>query len=90
MGNDSVIDENLYLWKCHPEKICINCIHFRVNEEAGDYSEDTPGDDFGMYCYKDKWYLTGRSTEEEYRNSILMARKCGELELRKPSLPGES
>lgn len=23
-------DENLHLWKCHPEKVCFNCVHFHV------------------------------------------------------------
>lgn len=89
MAKDNVIDENLYLWKCHPEKICINCIHFMVSEETGGYSEMTPGISFSMYCKKDKWELDGSSSEEEYRNSLLKARKCPEIKLRKPCLPGE-
>ena len=89
MVNDSVIDKNLYLWKCHPEKVCINCIHFAVVTETDDYSEDTPGDSFEMYCNEGEWRLGGDDSEKQYRKCLLMARKCDKLELREPSLKDE-
>jgi hypothetical protein len=89
MSNDSVIDENLHLWKCHPEKVCINCRHFSVQEKTEGYSDYTPGNDFEMYCSEGKWVLSGEDSEKQYRKNLLMARKCDKLELREPSLPGE-
>ena len=86
---DSVLDENLRLWKLHPEKICINCKSFMVKEEGDSYGKNPSGDTFSMYCDIGKWKLDGSSSEKEYRNSLLKARKCPDIKLRKPCLPGE-
>lgn len=85
MSKDSVIDKNLHLWKCHPEKVCINCKHFGVQVE----STCNPAENFEMYCSEGKWILNGEDSEKQYRKNLLMARKCDKLELREPSFQGE-
>ncbi len=61
-----------------PEKICLFCEHFNMDMAEQGYSEVTPGRDFSMECFKNKWEYKTFGTEVEYYTCIITARKCSD------------
>lgn len=78
-------NENLCLWRCHPEKICINCKYFSITpEDKCNYiimSCDHPDNFWGFD-------IDGSDTKEEFINKLLTARECDEYNL-KPEVEKE-
>jgi len=63
-----------------PEKLCWWCKYFRYISAMQDWSDLTPGNDFGMVCHKSKWTFDAfESTQEDFRKCITAARTCSEF-----------
>lgn len=79
-------NEDLYLWRCHPERVCINCIYFEVYKHTSLDSTDDPehikGCEFEMSCFNLVWWLNARSAKKQYIECILKARNCAGFEAR--------
>ncbi len=59
------------------KRLCLFCKNFTVNTGDPGYSEETPGYDWGMECYKQKWTLDSYSiTTDGYRKIMLTAETC--------------
>lgn len=67
-------NENLCMWRCHPEKLCINCTSFTV-------SCDSKFDNFGMYCIAGFWDLSKADPRGGYVRCLMLARDCEEYEI---------
>lgn len=80
-------DENLYLWCCHPEKVCINCTYFYTQTDLSSswpYDEQTG---FSMGCTHGgglpwRYDLTVSDSKEEFITKLLTARGCDYFELK--------
>lgn len=70
----NTVDENLCMWKCHPEKLCINCAGFIVVR---------PSElrDFRMCCDTGFWKLDCTDSKNEYIDCLMLARNCEEYRL---------
>ena len=73
-------DDDLYLWRCHPERLCINCRYFKI------YPEDEERY-FGMQCeHGDNFwgYYTIGSYEDKsnFIRILLTSRKCEGFKLK--------
>lgn len=64
-------DENLSLWKCHPEKICVNCLHM----DKSPYVMDSPRS-ITLYCTAGRWTLSKADCAVSYIDCLLAARVC--------------
>lgn len=62
-------DENLCMWKCHPEKVCVNC-HYLT------FSQTSPGFDCELYCIYRRWSLSSYDDKKSYVKALLTARNC--------------
>ena len=72
-------DDDLYLWRCHPERLCINCIHLSIcpeDEERYFTMQCEHNEDFWMY------YPTGSYGDKTNLIKVLLtSRNCGGFEL---------
>lgn len=67
-------DEDLCLWKCHPEKLCVNCRYFKVYTPGR--SEYIPSTKFEMFCTRGRWMLSDLNEKKHYIMCLLVAREC--------------
>lgn len=77
--NYNTEDESLCLWKCHPEKICLNCRHLFIYPENKDHY-------FFMQCEDDDafwgYYVSITESKAEFIEKLLTARTCDSFELK--------
>jgi hypothetical protein len=69
-------DENLSLWKCHPERVCINCRYFwghRPDKWTQIYLACTN--------INEHWKLGFDWSKEDFISNLLTARKCKDFKL---------
>jgi len=58
-------------------RLCWWCKHFSYHNAVADWSEDTPGNSFELYCGKQKWeYDPYETSLEQFREIICTAEKC--------------
>ena len=58
------------------------CKHFDYSNYDQGYSEWTPGSDFSIGCYKDKWnFDPSTDGPVQLRNCLLTARTCDDFEV---------
>jgi hypothetical protein len=58
-------------------KLCWLCKEFWYERATPGYSELTPGDDFGMSCFKNHWRFSAyKTTEEEFAKILQSAEAC--------------
>lgn len=73
-------DEDLTLWRCHPEKTCLNCKYLWM------WPEDALNNYFAMSCeHNDKsWSIHQRNSDfkENFIVRLLTARNCDGFELK--------
>lgn len=61
---------------------CLLCQSFLIEVATPGYSEYTPGDDWGAYCWRGVWTLDPRKDNgEKYRKKMLTANHCKYFEL---------
>ena len=67
-------DENLQLWKCHPETVCFNCIYFHVLNGVIDIT---------VCCghARNHWDLYGYESKIDAIACLLYARNCKDFKL---------
>lgn len=78
-------DENLCLWRCHPERVCINCKYFFV------FPEDEANARVGIYCehMNNHWSYHPDKSGSELVINMLHARNCEDFDL-KPGIEKET
>lgn len=65
-------------------KACWWCRHFEYSQSDPGYSEYTPGNDFGMECYKNKWsFDSGMTTQDEFGAMLASAETCPDFEVKR-------
>ena len=59
------------------ERVCVNCARWHIYYE-GNWSAETPGSGFSMWCEKSLYNIVGSEIEgdENFRGLILKARTC--------------
>ena len=72
--NYNTEEENLQLWKCHPEKICINCLYINKVSPTSYVSDDTKH--ITLYCAAGRWTLSRVDCVDSYIECLLTARVC--------------
>lgn len=64
-------------------KLCLFCNSFKFFEGSRGYSEYTPGSEGYLGCGLNIWSVNvNYDKEEEYRNGLEMATKCGRFDPR--------
>lgn len=69
-------DDDLYLWRCHPEKVCINCKDFEYYRRGGLRMRNEGVARFYMRCAKYCWIITQADSKGKHVTKLLMARNC--------------
>jgi hypothetical protein len=61
-------------------KLCWWCTHFYMQNAETDWSDVTPGSDFGIKCYKNKWQFDAfEDDSDKLAQCILMAPNCADF-----------
>lgn len=59
-----------------PLNNCLDCKHFYFDPGSPGYSEQTPGSDMSLGCYKDHWSGRDCYSQDDFRKHMLSAKTC--------------
>ena len=61
-------------------RICIFCKHFWIHSGEAGFGDHTPGQEFQMYCSKNKWEFDSYATStNQYRETLETGLNCNEF-----------
>ena len=67
---------------------CLGCAYFRIKIAEPDWSEVTPGSNFAIECWKEKWEFDTYKHGEDYLRDIMnTAKDCQDFRDYKLGLP---
>jgi hypothetical protein len=59
-----------------PERLCVTCVEFDLEEEGIAYSDLTPGEGARIFCKREVWEMFNSDSTEEFRKNICKAATC--------------